>query len=74
MWIIKINKEGKDFTFCTNGKIMPIELNVPMQFDEAKEAKQYLNGYNHALTESGINPISGYEFIDLKDNGNADNR
>lgn len=63
MIIIKIDSYN---TFCMNGRIHKIDgLNVPKQFETVKDAKNYIDGYNDAISEAGKEPIFNYELIEL---------
>jgi hypothetical protein len=56
MILLKLTHNNQDFTFCTNGKILPLnDINLPLQFLENKEAVNYLRGYKDAISEHGIN-------------------
>lgn len=46
MVLIKLTKEGQDYTFCMNNKIMPLkDINIPIQFENRALASAYITGY-----------------------------
>ncbi len=61
MVLIKLTKEGKDFTFCMNNRIMEIkEVNVPIQFENRALASAYITGYMR-----GEDLEYGFTFVDI---------
>lgn len=55
MHLIKLVKDGIDYTFCNNGKILVLnEVNVPKLFVYKSEAINYWIGYENALFNNGF--------------------